>query len=313
MVYKLTSCRISKLNQLCFAALYELFCYNVGMNELLFGTAGIPLSTVTTGKGDLATALGIRKVAQLGLGTMELEFVNKIYLTERTALEVAKVQKETQLPLSAHAPYYINLNADDERKLNLSRAYIYNSAKSLYACGGTDVVFHGGYYLGMDAETTYKKIREQLFSIEKKLEAESIKIRLRPEISGKTSAFGSVEEIINLSVDLKTVWPCIDFSHAYARSVGQFNSYNDFCSILQLMKDRLGEESVTEKLHAHVSGIIYTAKGEKEHLTFAESSFNMPDLMRALNAFSAGGRIICESNNLETDALLLKHTYEQSN
>jgi len=43
------------------------------MDSLLFGTAGIPLSS----KG-LGTEEGIREVRGLGLGAMELEFVRRI-------------------------------------------------------------------------------------------------------------------------------------------------------------------------------------------------------------------------------------------
>ena len=280
------------------------------MSKLFFGTAGVPLSTNPASASEILTVAGIRRLTELRLGAMEVEFVRRVYITARTAPQVATTQKETGILLSAHAPYFINLNAFEEAKLKLSRAYIYNAAKALYACGGTDVIFHAGFYMECDAEETYKNIREQIFLIEKKLATENIKVRLRPEISGKPSAFGNVTEIINLSADLKTVWPCIDFSHAYARTCGQFNSYEDFCSIMHQMKEHLGEKSVTEYLHAHVSGITFTDKGEKSHLTFAQSGFNVEALVCALRDMHAGGRIICESNNLETDALFLQQSYE---
>ena len=283
------------------------------MSRLIFGTAGIPLSTVSNKDLDSLTASGIKRIGELGLGTMELEFVNKIYLNQRTIPLVAAVQNEVGLPLSAHAPYFINLNAKEDSKLDLSRAYIFNSAKTLYACGGTDVVFHCGFYMGDDSQDAYKKIRDQIFLIEKKLVAEDVKIRLRPEVSGKKSVFGSVEEVINLSRDLETVWPCIDFSHAYAREGGNFNSYEDFCSIMLKMKEHLGEESVHNLLHAHVSGIICTDKGEKKHENFTTSKFNKEAFVKALKDMNAGGRVICESDNLENDALIIKRIYEGLN
>jgi len=59
------------------------------MSELLFGTAGIPLSTHPE-----TTADGIRRVAILGLDCMEIEFVENIYLNEAEARAIAGISKK---------------------------------------------------------------------------------------------------------------------------------------------------------------------------------------------------------------------------
>ena len=268
------------------------------------------MSTPNDDKSELLTAAGIRHVRALGLAAMEVAFVRQIYITAKTALPVLEAARQSGIALSAHAPYYINLNAVEQDKRNMSRAYIYNAAKTIYACGGTDVIFHAGYYMGGDPQDVYRTVRDEIYNITQKLLLEGIKVRLRPEVSGKTSAFGSVEEIIQLSSELKGVMPCVDFSHAYARSQGLVNSYKDFCSILKQIRDELGEEALTQNLHAHISGIEYTASGEKSHKLFADSRFNMSDMVRALKYMNAGGRIICESPDIEGDALKLQQAYE---
>ena len=276
----------------------------------MFGTAGIPLSTPNNDGSELLTAAGIHHVHALGLAAMEIEFVRQVYITTKTAPLVLEAARQSGVALSAHAPYYINLNAVEQDKRNKSRAYIYNAAKAIYACGGTDVIFHAGYYMDGDPQDVYKTIRDEIHSMVQKLLIEGIKVRLRPEVSGKTSAFGSVEEIIKLSSDLKGVLPCVDFSHAYARSQGRTNSYEDFCLILKQIRDELGEEALTQNLHAHISGIAYTISGEKKHMLFAESQFNMSDMVKALKYMNAGGRIICESPDIEGDALKLQQAYQ---
>ncbi len=54
------------------------------MEKLLFGTAGIPRSTLPKN-----TVAGIRRIAELGLDCMELEFVEGVYLNEAEARLVA--------------------------------------------------------------------------------------------------------------------------------------------------------------------------------------------------------------------------------
>ena len=62
-------------------------------------------------------------------------------------------------------------------------------------------------------------------------------------------------------------------------------------------------------MHIHVSGIAYTAKGERHHLNLQESDLQYEALLRALKDMNAGGIVVCESANLEEDAMLLQETY----
>ena len=62
-------------------------------------------------------------------------------------------------------------------------------------------------------------------------------------------------------------------------------------------------------MHMHISGIEYDKNGEKKHITLKESDFNYTEILRALKEFKTKGLLICESPNLEKDALLLKNIY----
>jgi len=64
-------------------------------------------------------------------------------------------------------------------------------------------------------------------------------------------------------------------------------------------------------MHIHISGIEFTAKGERKHLNFSESGFNWKDCLKALLEYDVEGFCICESPSLERDALLLKETYKK--
>ena len=272
-------------------------------NGLLFGTAGIPLST----ENPQSTIKGVRRIRELGLDCMEMEFVHGVNMGQKTALDVIQIAIENGIKLSAHAPYFINLNASDQQKLHNSRERILKSARICAVCGASDVVLHAGFYLKNTPEKAYKTIAKQLKELSDILRAERSSVTLRVEVSGKYSQFGSLTEVLSLSTELDGIAPCIDFAHQHAKG-GKENTYDEFYIILKRVEKHLGRNGL-DNLHMHVSGIEYTDKGEKKHLNLRESDFNYIELLRALKDFDAKGRIICESPNLEGDATLLKETY----
>jgi deoxyribonuclease-4 len=272
------------------------------MAGLLFGTAGIPLSTWPP-----TTVDGIKHVAELGLDCMELEFVQKIYLNEEEAGLVAGTAGNTGIRLSAHAPYFLNFNAHEPRKLRASQAILLKAAHIASICGTRSLVFHPGFYLGDPPSQAFQTVKKYLAEVVAKLKEEGIKLLLRPEVSGKGSQFGSLEEIIELCRQLEGAAPCIDFAHWHART-GSFNSYPEFTSVLEEVKDRLGAGTL-ENMHLHISGIEYGASGERRHLPLEESDLKYTELLRALKDYQVGGMVICESPNQEEDALRLKESY----
>ena len=273
------------------------------MSALLFGTAGIPLSTQPQTIID-----GIRRVAELGLDCMELEFVQGVYLDEAAADEVAEAAQNYGVRLSAHAPYYLNFNAHETKKLKASQGYILKTARIASICNAHSVVFHAGFYLGDPAESTYQTIYKHLAEVAGKLKEDDIRLLLRPEVSGKPSQFGSLEEILRLCGDLEGAAPCIDFAHWHARS-GENNSYEAFAAALVQVADRLGG-SALQDMHLHISGIEYGARGERRHLELEHSDLNYIELMKALKNYAVGGTVICESPIREEDALRLKQIYD---
>ena len=77
---------------------------------------------------------------------------------------------------------------------------------------------------------------------------------------------------------------------------------------LRSMRTALGGEAL-HKMHIHLSGIEYSAKGERKHLPFREADLNFGELLRALADSGCAGRILCESPILEQDAILLRETW----
>jgi deoxyribonuclease-4 len=272
--------------------------------ELCFGTAGIPLSS--NGSDSLS---GIKRIHELGLGCMELEFVHGVKMKEETARNVNVLAKDLNIKLSVHAPYYINLNGEGETRIK-SRERILNSARIGNICGARSLVVHAGFIQKDTRETAYEKIQKELIEVSEQMNSEGLRIALRIETMGRISQFGTLDEVLAIT-EVAGVLPCIDFSHLHAIA-GKNNSPEEFAHILGSIENKLGREGLND-MHIHVSGIEYSQKGEKSHLELEKSDFNFRELTVAFSDFEIHGMVICESPNLEVDALKLKNEYEKHN
>ncbi|MBI5223664.1 TIM barrel protein [Candidatus Micrarchaeota archaeon] len=278
------------------------------MDKLYFGTGGIPLSTEPRN-----TENGIVKINELGLGSMELEFVRNITISKEKAPQIKKISEDENVKLTAHASYFINLNAADLEKRNASRSRLVAAAKTLHACGGYSVCVHSAYRLDSSKEDVFKNVKEQFEKAIQECKDEKINVWLRPETAGKYAQFGTIDELIEFSQGFDRVLPCIDFSHVRATTDGRVNNYDEYCKILDKLETGFGRKLGLEEMHLHIQGVNFGDKGEKNHLTIEEDpKWNYGDLMKALKDYDCKGCVTVESPNLETDALLLKNCYEES-
>ena len=273
------------------------------MDKLYFGTGGVPISSP-----DKSTVGGIEHIAKIKLGAMEIEFVQGVKMGEGGARVVADVGRRLDVKLSAHAPYYINLNAREPDKIKASQSRLLQAAHIGWICGAQTVVFHAGFYMGDSPEQTYKTIKRNLEEVVSQLRRKGNKIWVRPEVTGKGTQFGTIEEVLNLSAELDGVAPAIDFAHWHART-DKCNSYDEFIGVLKQVEQRLGKGALDD-MHFHVSGIRFSSKGEIGHLNLKDADLNYRELLRALKDYKIKGLVICESPNLEEDALLMQETYE---
>ncbi|MBC8358832.1 MAG: TIM barrel protein [Candidatus Aminicenantes bacterium] len=270
--------------------------------RLLFGTAGIPQSTSTT-----STLAGIKQITQLKLDCLEVEFVRGVKMGNDTGQKIREAAKTYNISLSAHAPYYVNLNSNERGKRLSSQERLLTSARMAKKCGAKSLVFHPGYYGSSGPEETHKTIKEGLKEIVSILRSEMNPVILRPETMGKRSQFGSLEEILILCREVDGMLPCVDFSHIHARE-GKVNSYIEFNRVLKKIEKKLGKETI-RNMHIHISGVEYNSKGELKHLNLKDSDFRFENWIQALTDIGAEGMVICESPNLEQDAKMLKVLY----
>lgn len=270
---------------------------------LLFGTAGVPLTAQ-----DRSSEGGVRRIKELQLGALELEFVQGVRMGEEKARKVGQVAREEGIALSCHGPYWINLNSREPEKVAASRDRLLHTARISQLLGVRSAVFHPAFYHEDSPEVVLERTARELLKVREILDAEGNDVILRPETTGKPTQFGTLQETITLAQVVPGVLPCIDFSHLHARTNGRINTYDEFCEVLDVTAEALGDRWV-KNAHFHISGIEYGLKGEKKHLELKESDLRYEELMKALYSFGVEGLVICESPNLEVDALLLQSTY----
>ena len=273
------------------------------MDRLRFVTAGQP---ICNGSAGYEKAFDI--LENLKLDGLELEFVHGVRMTPANKEIVSRVSKEKDMVLTAHGPYYINLNSKEEEKIQASITRILDTARMGKDLGAFSITYHAAFYMGMQPEDVYKKVEKAMETICKTLDEEDNDIWVRPETTGKPTQWGNLEEIVKLSKDFKQVLPCVDFSHLHARTNGLYNTYDEFCKIFETIGTEIGSYAI-ENFHAHIAGIEYGEKGEKKHLMLKESDMNYKDLMKAFKKFDVKGVVVCESPVMEEDAVLLKEYY----
>ena len=281
----------------------------MSLQSFRFGTVGAPISTPKKPGGSVGAIL---RLAELDLKALELGWVRAVQVTEKTCAAIKATAVEKDIALSVHAPYFINLNADDEewpksRKRLMDAAYYGNLA------GATDIVFHPGSYFGKQPNQVLPLAIERLAGCVEDLRTASNPVCLRPETMGKSAMLGSFEDTLEMSKEIPGVKPCLDFAHLHARpGDGSVNSYDEWARLLEIYGRYLGNQAFGD-LHVHLSGIQYGPKGEREHLMIENADLDIPALFSALRDFGCGGRILCESPVMEDDAQRLQQTWHELN
>lgn len=270
-----------------------------------FGTVGAPIGTPKKPGGSVGA---IEFSKSVGLNTFELGWVQSVRVTEATCALIKQAASDHNVSLSVHAPYFFNLNANDE-EWPKCRKRLMDAAKYGNLAGATDIVFHPGSYFVRSPAEVLKIAIPRLKSCADELCKAKISVTLRPETMGKSAMLGSLEDTLEMSKAIKGVQPCLDFAHLHARpGDGTMNTVKEWTKLLEAYQAALGKEAL-KNLHIHLSGIEYGPKGEKNHLTLKESDLKINFLFEVLKDFSCAGRILCESPIMEEDALNMKKAW----
>ena len=278
-------------------------------SKFRIGTVGTPRSAPKKPGGAVGAVMRLR---ELGLEAFEIGWVRSVRVKEGTCALIKEAGADHDVALSVHAPYFINLNADDD-EWPKSRKRLMDAAHYGNLAGATDIIFHPGSYFGRAPEEVLEKAIPRLQGCVDELRAADNPATLRPETMGKGALLGSLQDTLEMSREIEGVEPCVDFSHLHARAGdGTRNSYDEWTEVIKRYKKALGARAL-KRMHIHLSGIEYGPKGEQNHLMLAESDFDLEGLLRALHDGGCGGRIMCESPIMEDDALVIQERWLKLN
>jgi deoxyribonuclease IV len=270
-----------------------------------FGTVGSPTGTPKKPGGSVG-AIAFSK--SIGLQAFELGWVQSVRVSEETCALIKSTSTEQDVSISVHAPYFINLNANDD-EWPKSRKRLMDAAHYGNLAGATDIIFHPGSYFERPPADVLKVAIPRLKSCVDELRKASNLVIIRPETMGKSAMLGSFDDTLEMAKSIEGVLPCIDFAHLHARpGDGTMNTYEEWSALLKAYEKALGKAAL-KKLHIHLSGIEYGPKGEKNHLKLEDADLDLKSLFRALNDHHCAGRILCESPAMEEDSLKMKKTW----
>ncbi|MBM3234430.1 TIM barrel protein [Candidatus Pacearchaeota archaeon] len=228
---------------------------------IIFGPAGLG------GVKEAVSNLG--HFHKLGLRACEIAFTYGIYIkNEKDAVEIGEAAKKFGIKLSIHAPYWLNLNSGEKRKIEESKSRVLECCRIGEIMGAEIVVFHAGFYGKLDRETSFQNIKKAILEMLSEIKNKKWKIKIAPETMGKINVFGSSEEILRLVAETKCSF-CLDFAHLWAREKGKI-SYSEIYNKFKHFSE----------LHCHFSGINFSDKGERNHKETPETE--MKKLLSAL-------------------------------
>ena len=262
--------------------------------DVNIGISGIPASS----KGH-DTLEGIRRIKELGLDLMEIQFVRNIYLNLDSANDVGSLARRLGVELTCHASYFINLASVREEVQKSSIGRLLDTLKIAEALGSRLMVVHAGFYSQRPKDEAFSLIKANIDEVYRQYPS---KVMFGAEIMGKQKSFGSMDEIIDLCKVCDNVCPVIDFGHLHARTFGGIKDKDDYTSVFE----RLENELDLKRFHIHMSCMKHANGNEISHLPLSAKD---PDFRLMADSIRENGyncSVVCESPLLEHDALLFK-------
>ena len=269
------------------------------MAKIYLGTAGIPLSTKAKD-----TIEGIKRIRELGLNAMEVEFVQGVRMKIEKAKEAGNIAKNLNVRLSVHAPYFINLCSEDKEKVNSSKKRILDSADRANAMNADAIAIHIAFYGKMSPEECYSRVKSELGEVVDIAKDNEIKVKFGIETMAKETAFGTIDEVISISKEIKNVVPYIDWAHTFGRQGGKID-YGDII-------DRLIKELNISHINSHFESLeIRNGKYVDVHRSIIYNTPPFEPLAKEILKRDISITLICESPELEKDALIMKNVIEK--
>ncbi|MBO7368811.1 MAG: TIM barrel protein, partial [Clostridia bacterium] len=212
-------------------------------------------------------------VSAIDLDCYEYSFGRGVNLSPMKAASIKAAFDKENIEISVHAPYYVNLGTPDAEKGEKSYGYVLSSGIVGGQMGAKRVVFHPASQGKEDRNVVVERTKDRLkYLADMIYESGLDKMKFCPETMGKIAQIGTIEEITEFCKIAPFYYPTVDFGHVNAREQGSLKTEKDYLDRLEYMISELGYEKMKD-FHVHFSKIMYSAKGEIKHLTFADTEY----------------------------------------
>jgi deoxyribonuclease-4 len=266
----------------------------------------------------------------LGLDALELQMTYGPKTKADVCREYKKTAVEFGITLSVHASYFIVFTSNDASKLRNSRETLKRTFDLCGILGADVIVLHPGPLYGRDSRAVVGRFIENLANC--MCEIRPTGIGLFVETAGKVGQLGSVDQILEICEAVPGVFPCIDFGHVHARTLGTLQADQPIFDIFEKLATH-GYLAAPKRVHFHYTPINYSSRGEISHktihdrypkaaqMTFAISGNDgssggglyyprFEPIARALKKFNVDCTVISETHNSQEEgALALKKAF----
>jgi len=172
------------------------------------------------------------------------------------------VSEDWKVTLSVHAAYYIVLTSSDQLVVDRSVDTLKRTFDLAAELGAATVVLHPGPLYGGSGEDAKPRLVDNLGRFFNAVGASEIGLFL--ETAGKVGQFGSVEEIADVTSQVEGCFPCIDFGHVHARTLGTLDRPSSIAALFATL-EALGLLGPTGRIHFHYTPIHFGPRGEISH------------------------------------------------
>lgn len=253
--------------------------------HMRIGVAGIPLEYKKKGIVE-----GIKGIRELQLDTLEYQLGRGITIKKEKAEQIGKCGEEYQVEISLHAPYYLNFSVRDETLQKWTGA-LHQTIELAALMHASITVLHPGWVVkGLERETCLRNIISNLQDYK----------NLGIETMGKINSMGHFQEILEICAQTGHR-PVLDFAHIH--SLQSLKSRNDFVCLFEEVEKKLGHQS---HFHTHFTAVEVKNGEEKKHLPIEEGEPSFVHLAEAQRELGYNLTVICESPELDRDALKMK-------
>jgi len=246
-----------------------------------------------------------------GLDSFEYQMVRwgpKPQIRQQMADELGKKAVEHDIWLTAHGSYFVNLTSRKKETLETSKKRLLACVQGASWMRAHIVVFHPGSYAGRPPKQVFETCAKAMKEVVERMRSMGMtSVHLAPEMMGKPSQFGSVEEVLELCERVDLTEPNVDWAHLHARERGRFKTIDDVGKVMDQIEKRLGTEAL-RNLHCHYSHIEFTDKGERRHQNLDRTEYG-PDfrfLAKLIAERDLSPVVACETPNLDVDAQKLR-------